>query len=210
MLDKSIPTNLRRIIKLATPSSLSAVLCVVASLFISLGALFLNRFRSNALGIQGSYHQTQQTLANSHLVGSIFQNQILNDLPLIVFWAVVGVIVYIFAIDIIKTFRNSLDLVEELDYAHVNKHRLITDIVGRLGIRVIVLAIWLPYILLFFDSLMPYSIRIAIIASTSSNIIAVILHMLISVTIGSLAFHINVIFLRLVFLKPRLFSNAIE
>jgi len=210
MSDKSLPTNLRRIIKLATPSSLSAVLCLVASLIVSLGALFLNRFRANSLGIEGSYHQTQQTLASSHLVGSIFQSRIVNDLPLIVFWAVIGTIVYIFAADIIKAFRNSVDLVEELDYAHVNKSRLITDQLVRLGIRILVLVVWLPYIDLFFNSIMPYAIRIAILASTAGNVIQVILHVLLSVAIGAIAFHLNVIFLRLLFLKPRLFSNVIE
>lgn len=210
MPNKAIPKNLRRISKLLTPSSLSAVLCLVSSLFISLGALFLNRFRSNSLGIQGSYRQTQQSLESSHLVGTIFQNQIINDLPLIIFWAIIGGVVYVFAVDIIKAFRNSVDLVEELDYAHVNKRRLLTDQLVRLGVRLLVILVWLPYIDVFFNSIMPYAIRVAIIASSAGNIIQVIIHMLLSVAIGTVALHINVIFSRLLFLKPRLFSNTIE
>ncbi len=199
----------REIAKLLTPSALSAVLCVVAGIALSLSVIFINRYRSSSLQLQYQYYQSHHTVSNSNLTGSILNNPFIKNLPLIAFWAVVGVVVYLIAVDVIKALSSAIELRKELDYVHVHRKLLISNIFIQFGIRLAVIVVSLPYLSFFFNSVVPYCVKLSILATSVSSTLMVAVYVIASVLIFSVALHVVVVLGRLLFLKARLFTYAI-
>lgn len=209
-MPNSNSSTTKRAIELLTPSALSSVLCLVTSLVLSVGAILLNRFNASSLDVEYKFYQSQKALNANHLGGTLLQNNLVQDLPLLFFWALVGVLVYLIALDIVKSFSSAIDLRKQLDYVNARRHSLVKSFIVQMVVRLVAIAIWLPYLILFFHHILPYCLRTAIMATSSSHILSVIGDVLLSVLVGTIAIHINLILMRLLFLKPRLFSNLLD
>lgn len=192
------------------PSSISSVFCVVVSLILTLGVIFINRYNSSSLRLEYQYYQAHRTISNSSLTGSITQNQIVTNLPLIIFWLLVGVIIYIASVDIIKGIRSAVELRKELNYVNVHRVQLIRDTTVRIFLRLLVVAIWLPYLIIFFHHIIPYSVKVAILATTASNALHVAGYVVLSLAITAVAIHINLILFRLLLQRPRVISSTLD
>jgi hypothetical protein len=199
----------KEIVDLLTPSPMSSVICVVAGIVLSVGVIFINRYRSSSLQLQYQYYQAHHTVSNSILSGSILDNSIIKELPLIAFWAIVGVVVYLIAADIVKALNSAIELRKELDYVHVHRKLLISNILIQFAIRVAVLIVSLPYLIFFFHRILPYCVKLSILATDASNAFGVAIYVLSSVIIFAATLHVLVILVRLLFLKARLFTYAL-
>ena len=200
----------KRVLELLSPSALGSVIYLVASLSLVLSVIFINRYRSSSLKLQYQYYQSHHTISNSYLTGSILQNSVVKDLPLVLFWALVGVVVYLIGFDVIKTLRSAVELREELNYVHVHRLSLIKDVFTKFAVRVVAIGLLLPCLLIFFHRIIPYCIKIAILTTAAGNLVGVIGYTVLAIIVASAAIHINLILIRLVFLKPRLFSNILD
>ena len=196
----------RQLVELLTPSGISSVICVVSGMVFTLGVVLINRYRSSSLELQYKYYQAHKTVSNSHLTGTILNNSIINDLPLIIFWAVTGAVIYLIAADIVKAFSSAIELREELDYVHVHRKILIRDTLIKLSIRLIVIAITLPYLIFFFHRILPYAVKLSILATTASNTLMIAMYIVSSILLLSLAIHVIVVLARLLLLKPRVIT----
>ena len=188
MASQKVFKSYKQTVELITPSSLSAIFCVVGSLVISLGVIFINRYRPGRLGLNNLTNKLHQTLRGNYLMGSLTSNAWVKRLPMISLYLLILLLIYLIAID----FKKS---------AKVKR-----NILSHTAVRVVILAIWLPYLLYFFNDILAYVAKIDIVSTTASNIYAVIGYILLAILISSAAIHLHVIFLRAISLKSRLIN----
>ena len=200
----SLTTN---VAKLLTPSAISSVICVVIGLVFSLVVIFINRYRSSSLRLEYNYFSLHQSFSSSYLTGSLLKNNIIENIPLIFFWSLAGLVVYFIAADFVKLVTSAFEFRKELNYVHAKKPQLIRDFLLPLISRLVVVAIWIPFAIIFFQTILPYSARLAISASTASHIALVVGDIVLSIIITSVATHVHVVLLRLLFRRPRLFAS---
>ena len=200
--------NLKKVISLVTPSSISALICIVVSLLFGLSVILVNRYQASSLRLEYLFYQKHRAPSSNHLVGNLLSNHFLNDLPLLIFWALIGVVIYLIAADIVRTVISANELREEMAYVHVNRSTLLRTVLEQLIIRVIVLAIWIPYIQFFFHTILPYGVSAAIVAS-GGTLVTIPSYLVLSVLVIAAGLHVNLVLLRLLFLRPRLFSSQL-
>ncbi len=175
----------KKIVELISPSSISAIFCVVSSLVINLGVIFINRYRPGRLGLNNLTNKQHLTLRGNYLIGSLTQNIWVKRLPMICFYLLVFTLIYLIAYDF-KKFSNFK-----------------LKILKRASLRAVVLAIWSPYLLYFFNNILAYVAKIDIVSTTASNVYAIIAYILLSIIITSVALHMQIILFRLLNLKSR-------
>lgn len=64
------------------------------------------------------------------------QNPYARDLPLLVFWALTGLVVYVCLAQIIKVLSGAIELEHEMYYVHARRGRIIRDALLRLLVRI--------------------------------------------------------------------------
>jgi hypothetical protein len=201
--NKSLDISL--FLKLLTPSMSSLVLSVLVSLGLSIGVIALSHYQSSSIRIQYLYYHAHTHAGSNHLANSLLQNNLINNLPLFFFWTLVGIIVYLIASDIVKAIQSTLEVKRELNYVHADRSSLVRSTIEQLIVRLIAIAIWFPYLFFFFRKIVPYVITLAIVSTTSGQAILLPAYIVLGVAVMSVAIHINLVLLRLIFLKPRLF-----
>ena len=185
-------------ILLVTPSALSAAVTVVLALGILVSALVRRHDTTNALaeGLQGFqltfaplYHQLTDVLSH---------NTLLSNLPLLLFWSVVGAVVYLVAVRLYVAFSDTADLEKTFTYANVRRDSLVETLLVSFGLRLVALFGWLIYCAFLFKTIFPRIIAVGNLG-----------HLVVSLLLVTVAVHIHVIFVRLITLRTRIFS-AIE
>jgi hypothetical protein len=199
MLDKKQVLTYKSLTNLLSPSTLSAIFCVVVSLAISISAIFINRFKPTILSLSNSDFNKGISITNSRLNGTITGNDLIKDVAPVFLSLVVAAVIYLLAYDIYQAI--------ELYKKHGSRTKtLLKKIAINFILRLIVLAVWLPYLNLFFRLTIPYCVRMALLITSASNVLVIASDIILAVVIASTATHINVILCRLFFLKPRLFE----
>lgn len=191
-----------------TPSWLSAFLCVVLALATTILVAVATTYKSSSLRIDLiNYHSSTGVYqaANSKL----FTNTFIANLPLIAFWTIVGFVVYLFTINIIRAISSTAELKDELEYVNVDRHSLIWSAVEQLLVHLLVLVVWVGYIVLFVQKILPYCMNLANIGATQISSVSGIFYLIASFAILTIALHVQVVMLRLLLLRPRVFSSAV-
>lgn len=196
---------------LLMPSWLSTIIGATISLGIVVYTLVSAHYRgSNAQLTFLNYGKPGLDATTQSVSNRLASNELLANLPLFIFWALVGAVVYMFAINIFTAFKYVAEVTDEIEhYENVNRRQLIRVAVEKLAIRLGVLLVWIPYVLLFFSWVVPYGIAASLAASAdfpsfSSGAIATL-----AVIILFAAIHLHVVLLRLLTLRVRLFSSAV-
>jgi hypothetical protein len=143
-----------------------------------------------------SYRAIADNFANNNFLGA---------LPLLLTWAAVGLIVYYFAIAIVRSFGQAAELRDELNYVHVSRQERLREAWQHLAIRIAAAVGWFVFIKITLSILIPYALSAAKIASQEFSLQAVG-YTLLSVGVLYVTACIHAVFLRLIALKPRLFG----
>lgn len=195
VLEHTIMHKHRPFFLLVTPSALSAAVTIVLALGILVSALVRTHDTSSALaeGLQGF----QLTFAPLYhrLTDVLSHNTLLSNLPLLLFWSVVGAVVYLIAVRLYVAFSDTADLEQTLTYANVRRDSLIETLLLSFGLRLVALFGWLIYCAFLFKTIFP---RIIAVGSLG--------HLAVSLLLVTVAVHIHVIFVRLITLRTRIFS----
>jgi hypothetical protein len=204
----------RRLIGLLLlPSWLSGLVAVCGGLAVTVASIVISRYQGSSLQLElFNYRATPApNLTTSYqTVGTnLSANTFVSDLPLFLFWALAGLIVYLFASSLFGVLQNVAELKSELDYVHTDRRQLIDIALLHLAFRLGVLLFWLPYLLFFFHHVVPYSIAAAHVASASLISLNGLMYSLLAFLVIAGSLHIHAILLRLLFLKPRVFTNAL-
>lgn len=198
---------------LLKPSWLSGLLAVVVSVAIVAGAVTLLHYNGSSWQqlITEQRQQTSEVSANSTTFeNEVTSNVLVSSLPLLVFWAGIGIIVYSFLIAIMDVFRNALELKEEMHYVHANRRVLLQQAVFHLFLRGIFLATWVAYANFTLHAILPYVIAMSYAGSGGLGWLYNSTYLVGAVIIGTACLHLHTILLRLLLLKPRMFGQTAE
>lgn len=189
MSDKKSANLIYKFIELISPSTISSIFCVVISIVIDLGVLFLNRYRPGRLELSSA--SSHLTIKNSHLVGTLTDDRWVKDLPHLFLYLSILLLIYFAVFELVEVINSELKAIK---------------FIWHLLERVVVVIVWYPYLLFFFNNILPYVAKIAIVSTSASNVFLIVCYVIFSIAITSIAVHINIILLRLLSLKTRIFS----
>lgn len=204
-----IKASSQHTIAVLSPSIFSGIVMAVvavATVFItfeatygSTGALQQGLFAAHSLSAP-TYHQITDSLAQSPVV---------SNAPLFLLWAAVGLIIYLFAVNIIAALGNGVQIEEQLSYVNSQRTKLIRYEIGIMLIRVGVLLVWLLYLQLFVRLLLPYALSVVSAARLDS--LPAEVGQIILATVGLfVGLHLHLVFLRLLLLKTRVIADQDE
>lgn len=201
--------DLNQLGDLLKPSWLSGLVVVVASLAIVFGSVAYLHYSGSSWQLLLSNQQQHEVESNSvALEQEVTGNVLVSNLPLLVFWAGVGMIVYSFIIALGDIFRNVVELKEEMHYVHANRKSLLGQAILHLVLRAIFLTIWVIYVQYSIHILLPYVIALAYAGSGDIGLIYNMTYLAGAVVIAAISLHLHTVLLRLLLLKPRLFGQA--
>ncbi len=195
---------------LLSPSWLSGLLAIMASGIVVAFAVISSQYKGSDTRLQLLHLHTQTQASTASIGHALDRSPFISNLPLLLFWCLVGLVVYMFAVNIVGAIQHAAQFNEELaTYANINRRVMIRAAIQKLGIRLIVLVVWIPYILFFFKWMAPYVMRLAIIASVELTTFTGIMYLLTAVILLTIGLHFHTILLRLMLLRPRLFGGAL-
>ncbi len=204
----NIDIDTEKIRMLLTPSWLSGSIAFVCSLLLTFSVILISLYQSSSIRVDFLSYQESQLLDTYHKVNnSLSANSIIGNLPLLLFWSLIGLIVYIFVSNLFTAIYHTAELKDELEYVHVDRRKLLISAVSRLLIRVGVIIIWILYFIFFIHYVFPYSIASAL-ASISEHGLQGISYGFLSIFVMFVSLHLFTVFFRLVLLRPRVFSNV--
>ncbi len=196
--------------QILTPSWLSGLVAVVIGLAIVIGAAATLHYNGSSIQllrqIQDSKpHAVQENydVVDDHLSA----NQLISDIPLLILWGGVGLLVYSLIMKIIETFSSAVNFKRKLQYVHTDRHQLVNQTFLRLAIRILVFVAWLLYIRFTIHVLVPYVIALAYAGSGGLGLFESGGYLLGAAVLMILGIHLHTVMLRLMLLKPRAFGQ---
>ncbi|HSX36531.1 MAG TPA: hypothetical protein VLG13_00180 [Patescibacteria group bacterium] len=183
----------------------------MASLVIVVGTLVIANYQGSSLQQQlfEARQGVSQTGFNLQTVtDNLARSTFISNLPLFLFWAGLGVIVYLFATSMWGVLAQAEEFREELEYVHAPRHQLVQNTLLHLALRLAALLAWLGYLELFLRLLLPYCLAAAHVAATTQARLSGIGYAFLSFIVLLIALQAHVIFLRLMFLRERMFGST--
>ena len=196
---------------LLRPSWLSGLIAGLGSAGLIVFSIVSSHYNGSNARLQFLNYKAADGGATSQAIGrTLDSNKLISNLPLLLFWMLIGLIVYLFAANVVNLIRETRELnVELASYTNVNRRTVIRDALEKLLIRLVVVAVWVPYILFFFHTLVPYVIALALAASPQLASVVGIEYIVLAFTVLFFGLHMHTLLVRLLLLKPRLFSRAL-
>ncbi len=198
---------------LLSPSWLSGFVAMVASLALVSGASVLLHYNGSSwqLLLTGQRHQVGAIETNFVDFEHKFDtNVLISNLPLFIFWAGIGIIVYYLILAVINALRSVAELEEEMKYVHADRHILLRQALLHLFVRISSLVVWIFYVRFTLHLLLPYTIALSYAGSGDSGWLYDILYLISAVALGAITLHVHTVLLRLLVLKPRIFGQDIK
>ncbi|MDB5168894.1 MAG: hypothetical protein JWO41_250 [Candidatus Saccharibacteria bacterium] len=205
--------NHRLIGYLFTPSWLSAIFCVTVGLLVTAATIVSLQFRGSSLKLlyenyQETHATTVQPLGST---GQVYQtdglHMLISNAPLLVFWALVGIVVYLLAINVVGALQKARELNLELEFTNGNRRRLLKTVFLHFAVRCLVVAVWLPYIYFFLHHVIPYVLTAAIAGGLLTLDGA--LDAFLAFAVMAAALHVHIFLLRVLLLRPRVLSRVL-
>ncbi len=195
---------------LLTPSWLSGMIAVSLSILLTAVTIVGTIYQTSSIRLDYLQYQAGSVLSTYDSINSkLSENNFISNLPLLIFWSLVGLVVYLFAANIFAAIHTTAELKTELDYVHSDRKQLLVTAVAHLLIRSCVLVVWVIYILFFIHHIFPYCVSSAIAASGQNGFIYNAGYALLGIGIMAIALHLHAVLLRLLLLKPRSFSSIL-
>ncbi len=196
---------------LLMPSVLSFFVSLALAIGLVAATVFGSHYRSSDTRLQLlKYLHSSNGLSVQNAQHALDSNRLISNLPLLLFWILVGLIVYLCAINLFGLVREAADLRQELtDNVNAGRSSVIREVVEKLAIRIVVLAVTVPYILVFFHRALPYAVALSLAASNQLTKLQGIECIMLALVLIIVCVHVFVILLRLLALRPRLLSRAV-
>lgn len=199
-------------LKIVTPSWVVNIVGVSVGILVTAGIIVQSYYRSSNLSYQVSDVQQRAVIDQQ---GGLYANitldsgqagSLLDNIPLLLTWAGVGLLVYFLAITVAKLFGEVVTMREELDYVHASRGSLIREAILHMIVRIVAIVGWVLFIQLSIEILVPYAIAAASAAAIGLSFAAVG-YVLVAMAMLYLDVLGHAIFLRLIFLRVRLFDR---
>ncbi len=195
-------------LKAFTPSLLSASIDIFITIVFTTAA-YIAAIRPHSSALNQAFYLFHNEFIASYnkLASKLAENRIINDLPLILFWVLVGVAVYFVVIEIIKSVNSTIELADDIKETKVSKRQAILKETGiRSLIRAVTVIVWYIYLRLFILKFIPLDLSYINRFATSRTVSNAINFILIAIVLLVLL-HINTVIFRFIALKRRLISK---
>ncbi len=198
--------ELHLLAKLVKPSYLSGTIAALSTLLIVGSALISKAYLSS-----GWLADTLKTIASSD--NQLFKNRTgsgdspINVVLLFMFWAGIGLAVYFLVIGIAHAANEAKELEQEMNFVHSNKQAIIHNFVQKLAARLTGLVLLFGTVSLYLKMLVPHSLET--IHDTTNQPKSILTAVLITLAL-LLVVHLIAVLLRVIALRPRLFSAEID
>ena len=206
--------NLKRLGILLTPSLLSGCVVVILSVLILLGATWSYSVGSGTLyDILFGKNSSVELISNSRsamsaFANTVFGNTTLNKILYFAFWMLVGLFVYVVLFALIRGGETAVRDAQEATYTNVKKLDLFKSILVKAGLHLAVIAALVIYWIFFVEILFPFSILAARIGLSELPYIMGLVYSPLSLFIMVLSIHINIVFMRLLLLRVRIYDSV--
>jgi hypothetical protein len=195
---------------LLTPSWLSGLVDVSIAVLLTAVTIVATIYQTSSIRLDYLQYQAGHVASTYESVNNrLSENNFVSNLPLLIFWSLVGLIVYLFAANIFTAIHNTAELKTELQFVHTDRKKLLWTAMVHLLIRGCVLVAWIIYILFTIHRIFPYCVALAITASGHNGLVMNTEYALLGTVVGAVALHLHVILMRLLLLKPRSFSSIL-
>lgn len=193
------------------PSWLSGLVIVLVSLGLILGTVLSVQYQESSLRLLRAENTQPHTLSTGYktIDTNFSTNTAIGYIPLFIFWAGIGLIVYSFTMAAVNAVRNAAELEAETHYVNVNRQALLLHAAERVILRFVVLVAWLLYIKFTLHVILPYALAVAYAATGSIGYLASVGYILWGISLLCIGLHLHIILMRLFVLRPRLFGQVI-
>jgi len=193
------------------PSWLSGSFCVIMALFLTIGAMILAALSTSSFS-QSIFaaHDAHSTISANYqaITTALSHYRLTNDLALFIFWGAVGVIVYFFLLNLIKSIKAVANVEQQMHYKHNKASSVLEDAGVHLVLRLVVVGFWFILITLLFHKLLPYDLAAA---STAVKYFSLVhgIDVIIGTILLLIDFSLQTTCLRLLLLRERVFGGVI-
>jgi hypothetical protein len=203
-------TNIRAFLLLSTPSLLSGCIAVFVGIVVFVGPIILTQFggrlQQSLLGVR-SYDKSTLGSSSGIISTHFLANGFVGNAIFFLLWGFVGLVVYFIAESVVRELLGAHDLVKEFNYVHIDRGSLGRSVAERSLVRIGTVVAWGFLLRTLCYTLIPYAIAAAHISALkvySASDWARSIGLAVSCV---LAVHILAVLLRLMLLRPRLFTN---
>lgn len=199
--------EIRHVKLLLAPSSLSGVVVMAIMLILSVIVMLGVHYKESIFGESFSVASRSTNTAYLQFAHKFDSNALLSNVPLMLLWGCVGLIVYLFAVAVYRAFNDAAEIGTELSYVHANRRTQLTEVFVHLVVRVLALIGWVFYAKFFMATLLPQALAsVRSIVVGGESLVMEVINLVGGFALGLLALHLHVVFLRLLVLKPRLWG----
>jgi len=192
--------------QLLLPSWGSLVASLVFSLAVVIGTVLALYYQASDFRQLRSLQQAQASSVtqNYQQVGDgLEHNTFVSNIPLLVFWGVVGMIVYSFVMSLLRAVENAVELEQEMHYVHPN-HALRRLAFIRLALRVGAAVALFLYLKVTLKIIVPYVIALVYAGTAPEGVWVNSVYMVSALVVMAACLHGYVILARLLTLRARL------
>ena len=137
--------------------------------------------------------------------GQTLNSPLAYNIAVLIFAGLVGITVYTVMESMRHMLRNAISAIEEVEYADASSKRAVEHAIEvRIGLRVLTTLIWIGYSVIFFNIIIPTLVTY-VVGTPASGAVDGALRNIIAFAVIFLGFHIHVICMRLLVLRPRVF-----
>lgn len=192
---------------LLRPSYLSAMVAIGSALIILGSALVTRLYGANGWAaniVRTVTDSNRYVFANFGGAQTNDGGSTLNAILLFLFWALVGLMVYYFVVGLFRAASEARELEQEVNvYVHRNRYAVIRNFAERMLTRIAGLSLLFLVMVLYLTRVIPYSLTVGhSISLEPIHIISVAVAFALLVVMV----HLITVLMRLVALRPRLFS----
>ncbi len=201
--------------QILSPSWISGLIAVFAGLVVAGGVIIAFSFNNSQIQQQLTawQHSTpvdEKALATpDQVVQENDKPTLKGSWPLLIFWSLLGLVVYVIATSITKSIKDAEAFRESLDYVHADKHLLLQGAAQHIALRLTILGLWALFTVMFFKRVIPYSITAAHASAGELLSFQGVTYALVAFLTIALSMHLHAIFMRLSIGKARVFTNVI-
>ena len=192
---------------LLLPSMLGLTLSIVLAVF-AIGATFIANSASADVNLSGGL-QLLSSFSSENLdtlKQTLARNEIIGSLPLTLFWAAVGLVVYTSATHLYAIFANAEQLREQMEFVHASRREMLIDALEKVMLRIVAIIAWFGLIKLSIEALVPYVGSSLQIAAGSMQLVDKIGYSALAAMTLVFSIHLHVMLIRLITLRYRLFG----
>ncbi|MEI9913679.1 MAG: hypothetical protein WDN66_01600 [Candidatus Saccharibacteria bacterium] len=194
--------------KILTPSYLSASIDILVTVVFIVTAYIANlKPEISSLSQALYYFHDRFSTSYNQLASKLAQNRFIDDLPLLLFWIVVGIAVYLLTIEVVRSIKNTVQLAGDINNSNTaRKESLLKETGVRAVIRITTVLIWYIYLRLFILRFIPLYLSDVHSFSSDNNLSNSIRLALMTIAF-LLLLHVNTVVFRLIALRKRLFTS---